>query len=123
MRASFVIIALVMLTSITLGQERTFTVSNTTPNCRDGNRATHRVCLPDGQRVGEHNITTVSKAGNRADIESEGPMPNQPNCWQIVTIVQPSGEDCIKVPLVTTPVCNCKGRGWIELSVKLKPAS
>ena len=102
-------------------QEQVFKVANTTPNCRDGSRATHQVCLPEGKTVrGPPAINITSKAGNRADIESQGPVPGKPNCWEIVTVVQPLGEDCIKAPLLPQ-VCNCKGRGWIDLEVRLAP--
>lgn len=122
MKTALLLLALFGSISPASAQEQTFKVSNTTPNCRDGNRATHRVCLPEGQKVGEHVVTIVSKAGARADVESEGPAQGRPNCWEIVTVVAPQGEDCISVPLVGSKVCNCKGRGWIELSVRLRAA-
>jgi hypothetical protein len=121
MRIILSIAVSLVLTTAAVGQEQTFTVANTTPNCRDGNRATHRVCLPEGKRVAERTITKTSSAGNRADIERDGPVPGRPNCWEIVTVVEPKGEDCIKIPLTGNNVCNCKGRGWIELTVRLKP--
>jgi hypothetical protein len=102
-------------------QQQTFEVSNTTPDCRTGNKAVHEVCLPEGQRVaGAPTVNTISQAGS-ASIESSGPAPGKPNCWQITTAVQPNGEDCLNVPLVGR-VCNCKGRGWINLNVRLTPA-
>jgi hypothetical protein len=102
-------------------EEQFFNVSNTTMNCRDGNKVTHEVCLPGGKTIrGAPNISVVRSSGIQADYESKGVTPNRPNCWQIVTTVMPLGEDCLKLPLVSA-VCNCKGQGFIELRVGLTP--
>jgi hypothetical protein len=114
-------VSTVALANVAAAQEQVFKVANTTPNCRDGSRATHQVCLPEGKVVrAPPTINITSKAGNRADIESQGPVPGKPNCWEIVTVVQPAGETCIKAPFLPE-VCNCKGRGWIDLEVRLTP--
>jgi hypothetical protein len=105
-----------------LAQEQTFKVSNTTPNCRDSSTVTHRVCLPDGKKIRTWSIKTISAAGTRHDIVSQEIAPGAPNCLQIVTAVSPNGEDCISIPFAS-PICNCKGRGWIELDVRVIPDS
>jgi hypothetical protein len=116
--------AYVAICVITVGsvcaQEQTFMVSNTTPNCTDASTVTHKVCLPAGKTIGNFTINMTSAAGSRHDIVSQAIAPGEPNCLQIVTAVAPNGEDCISIPLVKK-VCNCKGRGWIELDVHLTP--
>jgi hypothetical protein len=115
---AIVFVLAVAMTTMAIADEKTFNVANTTPNCRDGSRATHEVCLPADQKIKSWNISTTSAAGNRSDVESQKIAPERPNCLQIVTVVQPKGEDCIRIPF-GSPICNCKGRGWIELSVKV----
>ncbi len=119
MNCMIVIVALLLSVSAAWSQEMVTTVSNTTPNCRDGSRAVQQVCLPEGKELASWSYDVVSKAGNRADVESIGPVQGRPNCLQITTVVEPSGEDCLK--LLGQSVCNCRGRGWLELRVHLVP--
>jgi len=121
MRATSTLVLLACFPALASAQQQSFQVSSTSPDCRTGNRAVHEVCLPEGQKVASApTITTVSQAGTAA-VESSAPSPGKPNCWQITTVVQPNGEDYLDIPL-TGKVCNCKGRGWINLDVKLTPA-
>ncbi len=121
MRKLYWISFVALLSGAVSAQQQSFQVSNTTPDCRTGNRAIHEVCLPEGQRVAAAPvITTISEAGS-SSIESSGPAPGKPNCWQITTVVQPNGEECLRVPFAGQ-ICNCKGRGWINLDVQLTPA-
>jgi hypothetical protein len=97
-------------------QNATFTVSNTTPNCKDSSERDHRICLPDPtKRVETFDVTVTSRNGNRSDIVSQGVDPSAPSCVVIRTAVSPHGEDCF------LGICNCKGRGWIELRVQITP--
>src|SRR5262250_3668651 len=89
------------------GEERKVRVSNTTPNCRDAREQRNEICAPVGKRIKSFGIRDVSN--RQGTILSQGPDPQRPNCLIIVTRVVPSGEDCI------LNICNCKGRGWIEL--------
>ncbi|MEA2990206.1 MAG: hypothetical protein QOG83_2917 [Alphaproteobacteria bacterium] len=111
---------LLVSVGIARAQQREFTVTNTTPDCRGGSRATHQVCLSEGQKVKSWTITTTGQAGKRAAVESQRISPTRPNCLNIVTAVEPNGENCIKAPLLM-PVCNCLGRGWITLQVTVVP--
>lgn len=100
-------------------QPQTFRMSNTTPNCRDTSTVSHQVCLPAGERVGHISVKTTNASGNRADVVSQQIDPSRPNCATIVTSVAPFGEDCANLGF--SKVCNCKGRGWIEVEVTLTP--
>ncbi len=59
MKSVIAIITVLFSLSSALSQEMTTTISNTTPNCRDGNRAVQQVCLPEGQELGNwsYNVT------------------------------------------------------------------
>ena len=111
----------ISLTAPAAAQEQTFKVANTTVDCKNGSSVTHQVCLPEGQAIrGVPVITVVSQSGRRANYQPGHLVPGRQNCWQFNTIVEPLGEDCFKLPPFEA-VCNCKGRGWIELEVRLTP--
>jgi hypothetical protein len=121
MRTIFALVALACFPTLACAQQQSFQVSSTSPDCRTGNRAVHEVCLPEGQKVvAPAAVNIVSRAGN-SSVESSTASPQKPNCWQVTTVVQPNGEDCLNIPLAGK-VCNCKGRGWINLDVKLTAA-
>ena len=114
-----VLVVLPLAASAQSPQPRTFHVSNTTPNCRDASTVSHQVCLPASERIGHVAVTTTSVNGNHAQVVSQQIDPGRPNCATIVTTVSPFGEDCANLGF--SKVCNCKGRGWIEVNVTLTP--
>jgi hypothetical protein len=91
-------------------------ISNITPNCRDRSDVTHRVCLPPNERIQTYNTSEVGRNGS-SSIVSTVISTEEPNCLIIQTTASPLGEDCIN--LLGTNICNCRGRGWIELQILL----
>jgi hypothetical protein len=110
-----------------LAREVNVTVSSTTSNCRDASAQEHRVCLSPGERIiGEPTVDVLSHTG-RFDIIRWFIDKENPGCYVIQTRVEPVGEDCFDIvgliPSVpkdrARSVCICRGRGALELRVKL----
>lgn len=116
------VVVLIFGQTVVSAQSQKFSVSSVTPDCRNGNRAVHEVCLPEGQRIATAPIVKITSQAGSSSVDRSQPSPGKPNCWQITTTVEPNGEDCLNIPF-KGQVCNCKGRGWINLDVVLTPAT
>jgi hypothetical protein len=73
------------------------------------------MCAPDDKPIIGWSATVGSKAGNSSyNIASD---PAHPRCLVLTVVAVPNGEDCFSV--FGQKICNCKGRGWINIDVKI----
>lgn len=109
-----------LLADIALAERVVVEISNSTQNCVDPSEQEHRICLRSAESVIAHppQVVVVSQNGN-ARITSQRVDDTARNCYLIRTHAEALGRECLRIPLVAKEVCNCRGRGWIQLRVTL----
>ena len=116
--AAWILYMVAMVGSSAFAAEETYNVSNTTPNCSDSRQVPHQVCCRSGE-VTHYSLEPTSQNGNASDIVSHDYDSRNPACVRFTTYVAPFGEDCIDIPFLGKQ-CNCKGRGWLHIRVRLQ---
>lgn len=102
-----------------VAQELSQVLELTSPGCSQSERSETRnqLCLPVGAQVGPVRIQELSRAGSSAASWSYDPV--QSNCIIVSLSSSGSGQDCLSI--FGNKVCNCRGRGWIKISVTISP--